>query len=433
MIHRSATGPTRRQALGGLIASPALLLASSRADAADDLQAAIDDATRRGLSYRLPQGVAATRPLNLPEGAHLVGARGGSTLRLAGSGPLLRAGRAARIRIEGVTLEGSGRDEFDGGLAHFHEIPRLTVENCQIVGAARDGLRVERCGGSIAGNTIRGIGRNGLFAVDSSGLGVDGNVIEECEDNAIRVWRWKAGHDGTRVHNNRIRAVRSRSGGTGQNGNGVSVYLADGVSVIGNDVRDCAWSALRNNSCRNVVFADNSCANVGETAIWAEFAFRDVVIANNKVSGAGAGISMTNLAEHNGRGAICTGNEVRGIRPIVDASGKVFPNQRAIHAEADARIANNVVDGSPWVGINLGVGPYLQNVSVEDNVIRNAPYGIGFSAAPGAGRGRIAGNSIGQASKAAIVALRWEEVVSGDLIGGCGAWANIECAGNRRV
>ena len=431
MKHSAA--PSRRQAVAGLIASPALLLAGARAEATGTLQAAIDDATRRGLSCRLPPGVTTTRGLTLPEGAHLVGARGGSTLRLAGSGPLLRGGRVSRIRVEGVRLEGARGDGHDGGLAQFHEVPRLTIENCQIVGAGRDGLRIERCGGRIGENTFRSIGRTGLFAIDSAGLGIDGNVIEDCEDNAIRVWRWKAGHDGTRVHGNRIRGVRSRSGGTGENGNGVSVYLADGVSVIGNDVGDCAWSALRNNSCRNVVFSRNVCANVGETAIWAEFAFRDVVITDNKVAGAGAGISMTNLAEHNGRGAICTGNEVRDIRPIVDASGKVLPNQRAIHAEADARIANNVVDGSPWVGINLGVGPYLQNVSVENNVIRNAPYGVGFTVAPGAGRGRIVGNRIGEAAKAAIVALRWEEAASGDLIGGCGAWAHIECADNRRI
>ena len=425
---------SRRQAVAGLVCAPALHLAAARAEPVDDLQRAIEDAARRGVAFRLPAGVVVTRGLTLPAGAHLVGARGGSTLRLAGKGPLLRAGRIARLTLEGLRLEGAPADGHEGGLAHFNDVSGLSVTGCEIVAAARDGLRLEGCGGSIAGNRLRDIGATGILAIDSTGLQIENNEIAGCGDNGVRVWRWTKGYDGGRVVGNRIRDIASRSGGQGQNGNGVSVYRADGVRASNNDIRHCAWSHLRNNSCRDIVFVDNVCVECGETSIWAEFAFRDATISRNRVDGAGAGISMTNLAEHNGRGAVCTDNEVRNIRPIVSDDGKtVYPNQRAIHAEADARIAGNVVDGSPWVGVSLGWGPFLQNVTVEDNTIRNAPYGVSFSVAPGAGRGRIAGNRIGGASKAAIVALRWEEVASGDLIDGCAPWPNIECAGNRRL
>ena len=423
---------SRRDVFAGLLAAPALHLAASRAEAADDLQSAIEDATRRGKSFRLPPGLTRTRGLTLPGGAHLVGAPGGSTLRLLGEGPLLRAGRVATLRLEGVAIEGAPDASAKGGLVHFNDIPRLTVERCRIAHAAKDGLRVEGCGGRIAGNDLRDIGSTGVFAIDSVGMEIVDNTITRCGDNGVRVWRWKKGYDGGRVSGNRISSIETRSGGTGENGNGVSVYLADAVAATGNDIRNCAWSCLRNNSGRGVLFSGNVCREAKETAIWAEFAFRDATIVDNEIDGAGAGISMTNL-DHGGRGALRTGNKVPNIRPIIDSAGKVFPNQRAIHAEADARVAGNIVDGSPWVGISLGWGPFLQNVAVEDNTIRNVPFGVSFSVAEGAGRGRIAGNRIGPVGKAAIVALRWEAEASGDLIDGCGKWTHIECAGNKRV
>lgn len=426
------TALTRRAILGGLIAAPALHLAEARAEPTRDLQGAIDAATRAGRAYRLPKGAATTRPLTLPPGAHLVGASGGSTMRLAGGGPLLRGERMARLRLEGVRFEGMAGDPKQP-LVSLSNISNLDIIGCSFFDAAGDGLRIDSCGGRIAENAFERIGATALFSTDASGLVVENNRIADCGDNGVRIWRWRSGYDGSRVSDNRIRKIASRSGGTGENGNGISLWLADGVTATRNDVRDVAWAALRNASCRNIIFADNICAEVKETAIWAEFAFRDATITGNRIDGAGAGISMTNLAEHNGRGAVCTGNIVRNIRPIVAPDGKVFPNQRAIHAEADARIAGNEIDGAPWVGVNLGWGPYLQNVSVEDNVIRNAPYGIGFSVAPGAGRGRIVGNRIAGATKAAIVALRWEEAASGELIDGCGKWPNVECANNRRV
>ena len=423
---------TRRAALAGLIAAPALHLAEARAEPTRNLQNVIDAATRAGRAARLPKGATTTRPLILPPGAHLVGASGGSTLRLSGAGPLIRGERAARTRLEGVRFEGKSGDAKQA-LVSFSNISNLDILGCSFFDAAGDGLRIDSCGGRIAENIFERIGATALFSTDASGLVVENNRIAGCGDNGIRIWRWRSGYDGSRVSDNRIRKIDTRSGGTGENGNGVSLWLADGVTATRNDVRDVAWAALRNASCRNITFADNVCADVKETAIWAEFAFRDATITGNRIDGAGAGISMTNLAEHNGRGAICTGNIVRNIRPIVTPQGKVLPNQRAIHAEADARIAGNEVDGSPWVGINLGWGPYLQNVSVEDNTIRNAPYAIGFSVAPGAGRGRIVGNRIANAGKAAVVALRWEDVASGDLLDGCGKWPNVECALNRRI
>lgn len=423
---------SRRSLVVGLVTAPALHLAASRAEAAADLQAAIEDATRRGQSYRLPRGVTRTRGLTLPGGAHLVGASGGSTLRLVGDGPLLRASHVDSLRLEGVTFAGDPRGATDGGLAQFTSVPRLRIETCVFTDAARDGLRLERCGGRIAGNTINRIGRGGLFSVDAVGLEIERNIVEDCGDNGIQVWRWTQGYDGARIAGNRIRAIRTRSGGSGENGNAISIFRAGGVSVIGNETRDAAFSAVRNNSGRGVVISDNICVNSGETAIFAEFAFRDVTIANNRVEGAAAGISMTNL-DHNGRGATCTGNIVRDIRPYVAPDGVTYTKQRGIHAEADARVAGNVVDGSPWTCIHLGWGPFLQNVTAEDNIVRNAPYGISASVAPGAGRCRVARNSIGHVGKAAIVAMRWDEVVADNLIDGCGKWAHLECADNRRI
>ena len=52
----------------------------------------------RAGAARLPPGVTATRSLELPPGARLIGAAGGSTLKLIGPGPLLHATGSAASR-----------------------------------------------------------------------------------------------------------------------------------------------------------------------------------------------------------------------------------------------------------------------------------------------------------------------------------------------
>ena len=96
---------------------------------------------------------------------------------------------------------------------------------------------------------------------------------------------------------NRIANIDWRGGGNGQNGNGISIYLADDVIVSDNQISDCAFSAVRINGGKNCQIRGNSCSSLGETAIYAEFGFSGSVIADNVVDGAATGISITNLGD----------------------------------------------------------------------------------------------------------------------------------------
>ena len=58
-----------------------------------------------------------------------------------------------------------------------------------------------------------------------------------------------------------------------------------------------AFSGVRGNAASNLQIAGNTISNVGEVAIYSEFGFEGVVIANNTVDGAALGISVTNFNE----------------------------------------------------------------------------------------------------------------------------------------
>jgi uncharacterized secreted repeat protein (TIGR03808 family) len=74
-----------------------------------------------------------------------------------------------------------------------------------------------------------------------------------------------------------------------------------------------------------------------------------------------------------------------------------------------------VVESAAQIGIRAGWGPYLRNVTVSGNVVRNSSIGIAVSVAPKAGNAVVSGNIIAGAQFGAVVAMEWAKVVSGDL------------------
>ena len=84
--------------------------------------------------------------------------------------------------------------------------------------------------------------------------------MRDCGDNAILVWRSAVGEDGTIITANRIERITAKSGGSGQNGNGINVFRAGSVMVSNNRITDCAFSAIRSNSGSNCQMIGNSCA-----------------------------------------------------------------------------------------------------------------------------------------------------------------------------
>ena len=199
---------------------------------------------------------------------------------------------------------------------------------------------------------------------------------------------------------NRIERIAAKSGGSGQNGNAINVYRAGSVIVSGNRIADCAFSAIRSNSGSNCQMIGNSCARLGETALWAEFAFEGAVIANNLIDKAATGIAVTNFND-GGRLAVVQGNLIRNLFLRKDA----VPNGVGIAVEADSVVTGNVIEGSISYGIVIGWGRYLRDVSVTDNLIRNAFIGIGVSIDPAAGTALITNNLITGAKDGGIRAM----------------------------
>ncbi|MEO1747467.1 MAG: TIGR03808 family TAT-translocated repetitive protein, partial [Pseudomonadota bacterium] len=203
------------------------------------------------------------------------------------------------------------------------------------------------------------------------------------------------------------------SGGTGQWGNGINVYRADDVSITDNMIADCAFSSIRANTARNIQITSNRCDKSGETAIYAEFSFKNAIIADNLVTGGANGISVTNLNE-GGRGATVSGNIIRDLSDVGPYPAMAPGFGIGIAVEADTVVAGNLIDGAPLFGINAGWGPHLRDVVLQANVIRNAKIGIGVSEADGVGKIIIADNLIA-ARDGAIRTHRWTKMDGQDL------------------
>lgn len=250
-------------------------------------------------------------------------------------------------------------------------------------------------------------------------------------NGGIFVWRNKPGDDSTLIVDNRIADINNKSGGSGQWGNGIGIFRAANVIVRGNRVSNTAYSAIRGNGASNIQIVGNTCTNLGETALYSEFAFQGAVIANNIVDGAKVGISVTN-PDYGGRLGVVQGNLIRNItrgRPE-DTGAEVTPGI-GIDVTEDTVASGNVVDSVEGIGIRAGWGDALRDVQVSTNVVRDTDYGVAVTVVQGAGTAVISGNLISGARLGAIVGMEWNKVVAGDLADGGGRYAQLSVAGNR--
>jgi uncharacterized secreted repeat protein (TIGR03808 family) len=375
------------------------------------LQVAINQAAKFGTPLFLPAGIYSTSTLTLPSGVQIEGVPGRSVLRYRGGGTILKAESIEGAGLSGLTLDGAGATLGDGGaLLTATDVKHLSLAHCRFTGSSEDGIVLRKVSGRVTDCEIADIRRAALFSEDGSGVEISHNHVHDCGDNGILVWRSEIGEDATIVSANRIERIAAKSGGSGQNGNGVNVFRAGSVLVSGNRIADCAFSAIRSNSGSNCQMIGNSCERLGEVALYAEFSFEGAVIANNIVDKAAMGVSVTNFKE-GGRLAVVQGNLIRNLflRKGTDSRGI------GIAVEADSVVNSNVIEGAPAFGILIGWGPYLREVSVTDNLIRDAHIGIAVSTDPSAGTALITDNMIAGAKDGAIRALSGETPVGPDL------------------
>jgi len=334
------------------------------------------------------------------------------------------------ITLSGLTLDGDDQPlPQSGGLVHFVETRGVRISDCTIEGAGGNGMALERCDGHITGNTINGAADNAMFCIDNNGLVIAANKIRRSGNGGIRVWQSNKRHDGSLIADNTIEDTSARAGGTGENGNAINVFRAADVIVRNNTIRRAAFSAVRGNGASNIQIIGNNCAALVECAMYAEFDFEGAVIADNVIDGAENGIAVTNF-NNGGRLGTVHGNLLRNInqrRPDAPAEWSGV----GIGVEADTAVTGNVIENTIFAGIRAGWGPYLRNVTVSGNVVRNAGYGIAVSVVPGTGGAAISGNLISGAKLGAIVGMEWTKPVTDLTKEGVERYPQLTIAGNQ--
>jgi uncharacterized secreted repeat protein (TIGR03808 family) len=396
-------------------------------DQTASLQLAADEAAESGTPLFLPSGIYSTSRLTLKSGTQIEGVPGRSILRYREGDAILRMAQAENIRLAGLVLDGGAKPlPDDGALLAATEIKHLDIANCRFLGSTKDGVVLRKVSGWVKDCEIGDISNAALFSEDGGGLEIAHNHLHDCGDNGILVWRSAVGEDGTIVASNRIERIAAKSGGSGQNGNAINVFRAGSVIVSGNRIADCAYSAIRSNSGSNCQMIGNSCARLGEVALYAEFSFEGAVIANNLVDTAATGISVTNFNE-GGRLAVVQGNLIRNLSFRKTAG----TNGNGIAVEADSVVSGNVIENAQGYGIAAGWYAYLRDVSVTDNLIRNVHIGIAVSADPSAGMALITNNMITGAKDGAIRAMNGPKPIGPDLAkDGASAYANLAVYAN---
>jgi len=319
----------------------------------------------------------------------------------AGSSQILALKGAGTIALQGLTFDGQNRalSGASGALVAVSDAT-LALEVCHFVNSSGSGLQLSNVTGEVRSNHFSSCAQAALVSLDAKNLLVSDNHIHDCGNNGILVWRNARGHDGTIVRANRISSIRADGGGSGQNGNGVNVFRADGVTLADNQIEDCEFTALRSNASSAIVMSGNTCRNMGEVAIYFEHTggaeqkgAHAAVITGNMVENCANGITVTNF-DNDGRLASVTGNVVRRCNIREDDRGV------GIACEADTVLSGNVVEDAERYGLVLGTGSYTRNVSAVGNVVLNndksrvMQAGIGVSGAPDAGMQLLSGNLV---------------------------------------
>ncbi|TPO00876.1 TIGR03808 family TAT-translocated repetitive protein [Mesorhizobium sp. B1-1-5] len=376
----------------------------------------LTEASDRDQPIFLPPGSYLVSNLKLPARVRLSGVPGATRIVYGGNGHLMMAEQAEHIELSGLVLDGANRwlADYTQGLLDLRRVAHLVIDNCQVTGSGKNGLALEHAVGRVGRSDISGAADAGIYSVEAGGLEISGNSVSDCANGGILVHRWQAAEDGTIVSGNRVQRIGARSGGTGQNGNGINAFRADNVIISGNVVSDCAFTAVRANSSSNLQITGNTCSRSGETGIYSEFSFEGAIISNNLVDGAANGISIVNFNE-GGRMAVCSNNIVRNLSTTGPYTADPPGFGVGISAEADTTVSGNVVENAPLYGMQLGWGPYLRNVVATGNVIRKAGTGIVVSVVEGSGSAVISDNVIDGAQHGAIIGQRWADPVTGDL------------------
>ncbi|WP_164985879.1 TIGR03808 family TAT-translocated repetitive protein [Bosea sp. Tri-44] len=402
----------------GLEAAQFGLRSGSADDQSRTLQTALVEAAKQNAPLIVAPGRYRIANVVLPENARLIGVSGATQFIAAQAGPLLVARRIKRAAIAGIVLDGLDiKLGQRAGLLNADEVLDLALSDCEFANAGSVGLTLNRTAGRIERNRFRSMRDAALFSLDSRGLSIEANTVEDCGNNGIQLWRSQAGDEQSLIRGNRLNRIRSDAGGDGPNGNGISLFRAGGVVIEGNSLRDCALTFIRNNSGSGVQIIGNQGRRCGETGLYSEFAFEGAIIANNLVEDCAQGANITNL-DHGGRLSVFANNIIRNAQKGLAPKGKELVGGIGLHIEAEAAVTGNVIENASEIGISLGWSWAMRNLVATGNVVRRTGIGISVSLVPKERNALIANNVISEARLGAVVGTEFGKVVTGDLTRG---------------
>lgn len=398
------------------------------------LQNAIDQTAGARVPLVLGPGEYRASELRLPTGTQIAGVRGATRLTFEGGAGLITARGADHVTLSGLILDGKGKAlPEDRGLLQLSSGADIRIIDCEILNSGRHGLLLEEIEGAVSGTTISKVADTAIVSRDARGLSIANNTVRDAGNGGIMIVRTAKGDDATLVLDNRIENITTKQNGAGQSGTAIFVSNADNVTVRGNRIRHIASCGVRGKASSTLQIISNTVNEVGDIALYSEFGFEGVVIANNTVNGAALGVAVVNFNE-GGRLAVVQGNMIRNLKSKRPAG--IAPNDGTsagigIMVEADAAVTGNVVENAPDTGIKIGWGQFLRDITVTGNVVRSVGYGITASVSNGAGPAVIAGNMVAEAAHGSIVGMDFAEVLPGDLNKDSTRYAQLMVRGNR--
>lgn len=397
-------------------------LAPSGADDTMRVQAAIDKASKGGGAVQLGAGSFNVSMLTIEGNVTILGLPGATKFVTAKGGKIFSMRGAAHVELQGLGLAAKGKS---GSIVTAENIQRLIIEDCDFSGGEA-GLRMSSCGGRVVGNRFQFHDDVGLQSIDSKGVLISGNRVNDIGNCGIQVWQTESREDGSIITENHVSRIAAKNGGNGQNGNGINVFKAGNVTISNNRITDCAFTGIRNNSGPNSIITGNSISRCNEVALFVEFNHDGSVVADNIIDTASQGIEIVNF-DVGGRLSQCTGNVLRNLNGV-DPEG--LPLGGGILCDADVIVANNLVDSAKNYGIRLGWGPYGRNLQAINNTLMGCKRGIEFSLA-GEGPYIISNNIIRGASLGAVVGMDYMQPITADLtLVGAKVPANANVFGN---
>lgn len=316
----------------------------------------------------------------------------GATVQLSGDAPnLIKVDGVNGVTLEGVSFSGGSYANTDTnawpGLLRFNGDIKFTISKCKIFSWSKSGISATAgAAGTVIDCQFWSL-EYGVTVLDSQ-CTIERNSIIDCTNGGVYVWTSSAYNIIARVADNFIQDIQNAAGGSGQYGNGISVYRAGGVAIVNNTIYQCTLSAIRINGGSHCQVLGNKTWSTGDVSIFVESPGSDVqtignIVANNVVDSGNVGITSVNVGLYGDgmtRRTIISGNQVFNS------------TNTAIVVEGGCVVTGNTIENGQ-IGIQVGTNDASFELDVTGNFVQNCNMAIGYSA-DGAAAGMLISSNV---------------------------------------